>query len=1051
MENEFHKYKDLFDSLEIGVIYQDSRGKVIYINDAAEKILGLTKKEIPDLESYYEELKITKEDGSPFSREEYPPMIALATGKKFKNVVIGIYHRQLKQRRWITVRAIPEFRKNEKKPYRVYTTINDITVLKEVQYKCAESEERFRSLIEQGSDALYLADFEGNIVEVNERACISTGYTRKEMLSLKVKDLDPEFKKNNHQENIWNKLEPGKPVTLESEHKRKDGTTFPVEIRIGLTLISGRKFILGFARDIADRKKAEERLKIIQFGIDHSQIAIYQVNDDGRIYYVNKQACKNLGYSTDELLKMNIWDFDPNLDSEKWKIHRIKTRTSGDSVIETIHKRKDGTVFPVEVAINFIKYEGKHISFSFARDITERKKAEKILQSSENRFRAMIEHSADAITLINAEGNIIYESPNVAVLSGHDIENRIGKSTFDNLFPDDLPKVNNILKRLLAKPGSTENFQFRAIRKDGTVWWAEGSATNLLNEPCVEAIVINYRDITQRKTVGEELRKSEERFRRFFEEGQFGITIAGPDFKFIDANPAFCRMIGYTADELKSLSFAEITHPDVVDNSVEQVRALAKGEIPQIKLEKQYVKKNGQLLWGSLISTAIRDDDGKVIYYLAMIQDITEHKKAEEALKRQNLEYLALNKVYLAQNEELIKSLKRIKDINNELEKAKKKAEESDKLKTAFLANMSHEIRTPMNGILGFADLLKEPDLTGKQKQKYLQIIQQSGQRMLNIINDLIDISKIEAGQIEIKPEETNINQLLNSLYIFFNPETDKKGLSFKYKNGLPGNRCIIKTDRTKLGQIISNLIKNAIKYTNEGGISFGYTLKETNKGSKDKYLEFYVEDSGIGINPELKEKIFERFWQANITDTKVYEGTGLGLSISRAYVEMLGGKIWVKSEAGRGSVFFFTIPYKITRVAKPYRKAKDINDGKSKKDITILIAEDDLTSFIFLREILKSTGAKILHARDGGKAVEIIKSTPDVTIVLMDLKMPILGGLDATRQIKQIRPDLPIIAQTAFASPSDEQRSLDAGCDDYLAKPIKRDLLFEKIAKYTN
>ena len=1050
MENEFHIYKDLFDSLEIGFIYQDSRGKVIYVNDTAVDILGLSKKEISDLESFYEKLQIIKDDGSSFSRDEYPSMVALATGKKLKNIVVGIYHGQLKERRWITVRAIPEFRKNENKPRGVITTINDITQLKDIQNRCSESEERFRSLIEQGSDAVYLTDFDGRFIEVNERACLSTGYTRDELMSLTVKDIDTEYINTQHKENIWDNLLPGKPLTIESNHKRKDGTVFPVEVRIGLTLISGRKYILGFARDITERKRAEERLKLTHFGVDHSLITIFQVNDDGRIYYANEQASRCLGYSNDELLNMNIWDVDPNLDSEKWKIHRKKTRARRDSTIETIHKRKDGTVFPVEVAINFLEYEGRQISFSFARDITERKEAEKILQSSEKRFRAMIEHSTDAITLANAEGKIIYQSPNVVKLSGYDKINRVGKSILENLLPDDVPKVNDLFKRLLANPGSTENFQFRAVREDGKVWWAEGSATNLLNEPSVEAIVVNYRDITQRKTVGEELRKSEERFRRIFEEGQFGITIAGPDLKFINANPAFCRMLGYSVEELKLKSFAEITHPDVVDDSVEKVRALTKGEIPQIKMQKQYVKKNGQLLWGSLISTAIRDNDGKVIYYLAMIQDVTEQKKAEEALKRQNLEYLALNKVYLAQNEELIKSLKRIKDINTELEKAKEKAEESDKLKTAFLANMSHEIRTPMNGILGFADLLKEPDLTGKQKQKYLQIIQQSGQRMLNIINDLIDISKIEAGQIEIKNEQTNVNQLLNSLYIFFNPETSRKGLSFEYKNDLPGNKCTIKTDRTKLGQVISNLIKNAIKYTNEGGINFGYTVKQDSK-TGDKYLEFFVKDTGIGINPELKEKIFERFWQANITDTKIYEGTGLGLSISRAYIEMLGGKIWVKSKPSSGSVFYFTIPYKLAREPKQDIKIKDIYDGTTKKDITILIAEDDLTSFIFLREILKSTGAKILHARDGGKAVEIIKSTPDVTIVLMDLKMPVLGGLDATRQIKQIRPDLPVIAQTAFASPSDEQRSLEAGCDDYLAKPVKKELLIEKIAKYTN
>ncbi len=245
--------------------------------------------------------------------------------------------------------------------------------------------------------------------------------------------------------------------------------------------------------------------------------------------------------------------------------------------------------------------------------------------------------------------------------------------------------------------------------------------------------------------------------------------------------------------------------------------------------------------------------------------------------------------------------------FENELKSAKEKAEESDRLKSAFLANMSHEIRTPMNGILGFAGLLKEPDLTGEEQQAYIQVIEKSGVRMLNIINDIVDISKIEAGLMKLYMKESNMNEQIEYMYTFFKPEVEAKGIQFSFKNALPANEAIIKTDREKVYAILTNLVKNAIKYTEKGSIEFGYT-KKTDK--EDVKLEFYVKDTGIGIPKDRREAIFERFIQADIADEMARQGAGLGLSISKAYVEMLGGKIWVKSEEGVGSTFYFTLPY---------------------------------------------------------------------------------------------------------------------------------------------
>jgi len=283
--------------------------------------------------------------------------------------------------------------------------------------------------------------------------------------------------------------------------------------------------------------------------------------------------------------------------------------------------------------------------------------------------------------------------------------------------------------------------------------------------------------------------------------------------------------------------------------------------------------------------------------------DLTEVDLRITNLLQTRLLHIQLQNQNVILEEKVLERTIRLRDTIIALEISKTKAEESDRLKSAFLANMSHEIRTPMNGILGFAELLNEPDLSEEQRQDYIKVIEKSGTRMLNIINDIISISKIESGQMGVSISETNINEQIEYIYTFFKPEVEQKGLQISYRNNLPAKRSIIKTDREKIYAILTNLVKNAIKFTKTGSIEFGYE-------KNDNHLQFFVTDTGIGIRPEQLRIIFERFRQGSESLNRNYEGAGLGLSISRAYVEMLGGKIWVESEIGKGSTFYFTLPY---------------------------------------------------------------------------------------------------------------------------------------------
>jgi len=389
-------------------------------------------------------------------------------------------------------------------------------------------------------------------------------------------------------------------------------------------------------------------------------------------------------------------------------------------------------------------------------------------------------------------------------------------------------------------------------------------------------------------------------------------------------------------------------------------------------------------------------------------------------------------------------------DITSQVENEEKlvaalnKATESDRLKSAFLANMSHEIRTPMNGILGFAGLLKEPGLTGEKQQEYIKIIEKSGARMLNIISEIMDISRIESGQMEVIYKETNINKLIESTFNLLKLDADFKRINLSFKNSLPAKETIIKTDSEKLYSILTNLVKNAVKYTDKGSVEFGFK----NLGN---YLEFYVKDTGIGIPSEKQEVIFERFIQADIADLKARQGAGLGLSIAKAFVEMLGGKIWVESEEGLGSTFYFTLPFdhepeepdSVSQVVPPEGAINKIDNLK------ILIAEDDETSEMLISITISEFSKEIIKARTGSEAVEICRSNPDIDLILMDIRMPDLNGYKATRQIRQFNKDVIIIAQTAFGLVGDREKAIKSGCNDYISKPIAKDKLLTLIQKY--
>ncbi|SNR39442.1 ATP-binding protein [Lutibacter flavus] len=503
----------------------------------------------------------------------------------------------------------------------------------------------------------------------------------------------------------------------------------------------------------------------------------------------------------------------------------------------------------------------------------------------------------------------------------------------------------------------------------------------------------------------EEVKLNEAKYRTLTNISPVGVFHTRVDGFTTFVNPRWCEISGLSKDEALGNGWMQAVHPDDIE-IIKKGWELATVQKRKSQTQYRFLLKDGTIKWVLGLAVPELNSKNEIIGYVGTITDITDLK--------------------IYQQEQII---------------LKEKAEESNRLKSAFLANMSHEIRTPMNGILGFSDLLKNANISNEEQQNYIRIIEKSGTRMLNIINDIINISKIESGLMEIILEEMNINEQIEYIYTFFKPEVEAKGIKFSFKNGLPADESIIKVDREKFISILTNLIKNAIKYSEKGSIEFGYVKKK-------EFLEFYVKDTGIGIPEERQKAIFERFIQADIEDKMARQGAGLGLAISKAYIELLGGKLWVESKKNQGSNFYFTIPYSnnINEITLTVSAEKEENKFKNLK---ILIVEDDEISKFLIDTILEEIDCIILHATNGIEAVEMCRNNPDINLILMDIKMPIMDGYEATRQIRKFNKDVIIVAQTAFALTGDDEKSVEAGCNEHLSKPISKQELFSIIQRY--
>lgn len=677
-------------------------------------------------------------------------------------------------------------------------------------------------------------------------------------------------------------------------------------------------------------------------------------------------------------------------------------------------KTKSGKTMPVLVSASMMELNGRKYFLIVSKNIENIKKTEELLRKSEEDLKTLINATPDVIQFKDGQGRWI--TANNAALEFFKLEGEHSIGFSDIEIAGQKPEFKDTLLR--CAKSDNETWKKRSLtRQNDIIPQSDGSSTvydiikvPLFNEDGTRKSLLVYgRDITRQKEMEGSLVDREKNYRILFENSPLGIFTAKPDGTILEANDELLRILGSPSLEAtKEINILKF--PQLVDNGYSNkfLKSCETGEI--VKVELEYTSKWKKTKWLSSQIVPLKNAEGKVEKIYTVIEDISERKKTEK-----------------------------------DLIQAKEKAEESDHLKSEFLANLSHEIRTPMNGIIGFSSLLEGEGLSDAANKNYIKIIINSANQLLRIIDDILEISKLETHQVTLRPHEVNVNDLLQECFAVFDMKAKEKKLALYLDKTLDGEAAEIIIDDNKLHKIFDNLLENALKFTYEGFIRMGYKLK-------GKMLEFYIQDTGVGISPVNQGLIFERFSQEEKELSRKVGGLGLGLSIAKANAELLGGNIRVESEKGRGATFFVSVPFNPIHPEKVLADdpSKNKRDGNSEIK-TILIVEDEEINYQYIEFLLKRMGPKfkIIHAIDGMQAVDFYKNNPDINMVLMDIKIPVLNGLDATREIKKGTSKIPVIAQTAYATSDDKENALNAGCDDFISKPFQKDEFYELIKKY--
>ncbi len=662
------------------------------------------------------------------------------------------------------------------------------------------------------------------------------------------------------------------------------------------------------------------------------------------------------------------------------------------------------------IALEIILLGNKNLELK--KEISNKQITENKLEKSKANLKALFDTSPQVYFLIDKNYKIL-------------TFNRKAKSFIDTIFNKDLNQndyifnyfskdENEFLSHYIEKCLKGESHAFEKKYEfdfDDAKWYSIHLLPAYDSEHNIFAVSFSLLDITEKKKADALLERERNLLLTIINNVPDSIFVKDIHSRFLISNNAVAKLMQSSPEKLYLKTDFDFYPEATAQKFYDDEQYIIQTGKALFDLQEKVNPHNINERWYSTTKVPIKDDENKVVGIIGIGHDITELLKTQ-----------------------------------NELERAKTQAENADNLKSAFLANMSHEIRTPMNGIIGFADVLQSEALSKEESKRYLSIIKKNGLHLLGLINDIIDISKIESNQVKIAKKEFYLNNLLFELHSFFSNDAKIKhtnDVKLNVHYGLPDEESIIYSDEARIRQVLTNLIGNAIKFTEKGSVEFGYIIRPD-----EKYLKFYVKDTGIGIPNDKQGIIFSRFRQVDDSSSRKYGGTGLGLAISKGLVDLLGGEIWFESNDNKGSKFYFTIPYVsvLSIQSKIITSEQDISNNYNWQGKKILIVEDDESSFVFLKHLFNKTNITILYATNGSIAIKLYQEYPDIDLILMDLNLPEVSGYDATIKIKKINPALPIIALTAFNSEETEEECQKIGFDKFLTKPYNEEIILKTV-----
>jgi PAS domain S-box-containing protein len=916
----------------------------------------------------------------------------------------------------------------------ILSTHHDITEVKRTQDALRQSEYQKNLILNTTQEMFAFYDLKLNIIWANKASAASVGINQEELAGKRCYKVWQQRKEPCEGCIVLKAKETKQPQ--KGEATTPDGKIWALR---GYPILDEQGEVINLIElgmDITAQKQAETALveseerfrKLSSFTFEGIVL-----HNNGVTIDVNQSFVDMLGYEREELTGMNLFKFIHPDDHEKTKV-KLSKQVASPYQIRVI--RKDGSTFYAEIEARNISYNNEFFKVACVRDITERKKAESIRQLQYKIARTMISarNLNELFDSIKNELNSIIDAKNLFIA----LYNKETGILYSPFFKDEKDDYQEWPAEKTASGYVIKKGQTVLLKREDTLSLKEKGLIDIVGTPSeawlgvplkvegkiLGVVVVQSYDnpdiydqtsVEIMELVANELsmfidrQRSEEKankLSRAVEQSSVSIVITNREGTIEYVNPFFTKLTGYRLEEAKG------KNPNILKSGHQSTTfyqelwdtILSGNDWEEEMLNR---KKNGELYWEKALISPIFNSEGVITNFVAIKEDITERKKMIE-----------------------------------ELVAAKEQAQKSDKLKTAFLNNISHEIRTPLNGILGFGALLLEADSSPQDKKEMLEIVQQSSNRLMNTVTDYIDMARIVSGTMLVQKKEFLLQPFFEEVMEKTKSLCAEKQLDFDSDYPSDASGLTLYSDPEFIRKALHSLLDNALKFTNRGSIGCGYSLK-------NGFVEFFVKDTGKGIAPEMLDAIFDSFTQEDSSDTRGYEGSGLGLSIASGLVKLLGGTISVTSEQGKDSVFTFTVPCTSTDTAEK-EPATGKKNGSAAERPLVLVAEDEESNFLYMKAVLKLTACDCLLAKDGEEAVAFCKQYPEISLVLMDIKMPVMNGLEATRLIREFRPELPIIATTAYAQTGDEQRFLDAGCDGYLAKPIGKDRLLAVLKKYT-